>query len=463
MFAGIDSSTQSTKVLIVDEDGEILRSGRASHPDGTEVHPDHWWDALLEAIEDAGGISDCEAVSVAGQQHGLVCLDAQGRVLRPALLWNDTRSATSAADLVEEKGKDYWLEACGSVPVASLTVSKVRWVADNEPEVIQDLAAICLPHDWLTWKLSGSADIHDLVTDRSDASGTGYLDVHTGEYRYDLLAHALRVSEDEARRILLPRVAEPFESVGTVDPQFGKAALAPGCGDNAGASMGLGLQQNQVSVSLGTSGVVAAVSPDPVIDPNGEVTGFMDATGKWLPLACTLNGSQIVDYVKDLLGLSYEEIDQVVADSEPTDLVLIPFFEGERTPNLPHETARFLNVNSKNMTPEAFARAAYESVCCLMRGALEALQRGGVKAENAVLIGGGAQSEVIQQMMPSILGLPVSVPESREYVALGAAWQAARLINPDLPSWSADAKNFEPKSDEGAWEKYSKALQSQFG
>lgn len=455
--AGIDSSTQSTKVVIV-EDGVVIRSGRASHPDGTEVHPRFWWDALKVAIADAGGIEDCEAVSVAGQQHGLVCLDADGDVLRPALLWNDLRSASSAADLMSEESLEFWVNACGSAPVASLTVSKVRWVVDNEPDVAARIAAICLPHDWLTWKLSGSTDIRDLVTDRSDASGTGYVDCRTGEYRFDLLARALRRSEEDARKVVLPRIAEPFEPVGVVSSEFGVAKLGPGCGDNAAAALGLGLKAGKASVSLGTSGVVACVSDQPVIDDAGEVTGFMDATGNWLPLACTINGSRIVDYIKNVLGVSYQEFDELAANAGPSSLVLIPYFEGERTPNLPQAQAAVVGLTPATATPAAFARGAFEGLCCLLRGAMEALIRGGARIDSAVLIGGGAKSAIVQQMMANILNIPVEVPQPAEYVALGAAWQAMRLLVPDLQPWALDTNRFDPMGDDGAWERYRDAI-----
>lgn len=457
MYAGIDSSTQSTKVLVVDDDGRIVRSGRASHPDGTEVDPAFWWEALREAISQAGGIADCAAVSIAGQQHGLVMLDADGEVIRPSLLWNDTRSASSATDLIAEESVNYWVEACGSAPVASLTVSKVRWIADNEPDSLARLAAICLPHDWLTWKLSGSTSISDLVTDRSDASGTGYVDCRTGEYRYDLLAKALHWPEEQAQALVLPRIAGPFEVVGTVAPEFGSAVIAPGCGDNAGAALGLGLAPGQASVSLGTSGVVATVADRPVIDPAGEVTGFMDATGNWLPLACTLNGSRIIDYVKDLLGVTYAEIDELAAASEPSELVLVPYFEGERTPNLPYSTARMSGMTPETMTPGAFSRAAIEGMCCLMRGAFEALIRGGARIDSAMLIGGGAKSEVVQRFMANILGVELRVPEPGEYVALGAARQAALVVDPEIPAWTREMTRIQPADDAGAWGRYREA------
>src|SRR5687767_11913701 len=202
LVAGVDSSTQSCKVVIRDaETGALVRSGRASHPDGTEVHPDAWWDGLRVALAEAGGLDDVEGIAIGAQQHGMVCLDEAGQVVRPALLWNDTRSASAADDLVAELGgPQAWADAVGAVPVASITVSKLRWLADHEPDHAARTAAVCLPHDWLTWRLAGGADPTTLVTDRSDASGTGYWSAEREEYRPDLLEHAL------GRVPLVPRV-----------------------------------------------------------------------------------------------------------------------------------------------------------------------------------------------------------------------------------------------------------------
>ena len=255
--AGVDTSTQSCKVIIWDPaSGQIVREGKALHPDGTEVHPDHWWAAFEQALDAAGGLDDVHALSVGGQQHGMVCLDADGQVIRPALLWNDTRSAQAAVDLIEEcgtavqegadvlpsdgesqhpeelvtahdAGERWWVEATGSVPVASFTVTKLRWLANNEPENAARIAAICLPHDWLTWKISGSTDLTDLRTDRSDASGTGYVATDGRTYRYDILARALRIDEDAARRIILPRICEPWRLPGEgMPPQVGAKSFS---------------------------------------------------------------------------------------------------------------------------------------------------------------------------------------------------------------------------------------------
>ena len=196
LVAGVDSSTQSCKVVIRDaETGALVREGRAPHPAGTEVDPEAWWRALVDAVADAGGLADVAAISISAQQHGCVALDSSGQVIRPALLWNDTRSAAAARDLITEIGADEFASRTGSVPVASFTITKLRWLRDAEPENAARVAAVALPHDWLTWRLRGfgpdAPDLEELTTDRSDASGTGYFNPTTGEYDYQLLGSAL--------------------------------------------------------------------------------------------------------------------------------------------------------------------------------------------------------------------------------------------------------------------------------
>lgn len=431
--AGVDSSTQSCKVLVVDADtGAIVRQGRASHPDGTEVHPDAWWAAFHEAVRDAGGLADVEAISVGGQQHGMVALDADGRVIRPALLWNDTRSGQAASDLTAELGAQAWADAVGSVPLASYTITKVRWLADAEPVNAAEVAAIALPHDWLSWKLTG-AGLDALVTDRSDASGTGYFDPVANTYRRDLLGRALR---RDAGPITLPRVLGPGESGGRAVHDGHEMTLGPGCGDNAGASLGLGLQIGQTSLSLGTSGVVAAVSATPTHDGSGSISGFADAGGHYLPLACTLNGSRVLDAARAVLGVDHQQFDALALAAAPGagGLVHVPYLEGERTPNLPAATGSLLGMTLGNLTRQNYARAAVEGVLLLMAAALAQLRDLGVVVDSVALIGGGAKSEAIRRLAPGILGVPVRVPPIAEYVALGAAKQAAwALTGADAP------------------------------
>jgi xylulokinase len=318
LVAGVDSSTQSCKVVVRDaETGALARTGSASHPGGSEVDPEAWWEALQAAIADAGGLDDVDALSVGGQQHGMVALDEGGEVVRPALLWNDVRSADAADQLIHDLGDGdaalgarRWAEGPGTVPVASLTVTKLRWLADHEPDNASRVAAVALPHDWLTWRLAGARDLETLVTDRSDASGTGYYDAVAEGYRYDLLSLALRADESRARALSLPRVLGPGERAGHGDPSLGlgHVVLGPGCGDNAGAALGLNLAAGEVSVSIGTSGVVACVSATPTHDASGIIAGFADATGRYLPLACTLNGSRVLDATAAVLGVDHAEL-----------------------------------------------------------------------------------------------------------------------------------------------------------
>ena len=453
--AGIDSSTQSCKVVVVDGDtGEILASGRASHPDGSEVAPAAWWDALQQAASQVD-LSDVAAVAVAGQQHGMVCLDADGEVIRDALLWNDTRSAAAAEELVAEFGEGnraagarWWADAVGSVPVASYTVTKLRWLADDEPENAARVAAVALPHDWLTWKILGTGRLEDLVTDRSDASGTGYFDPVTNEYRRDILAAALRIDDEAAARIVLPRVAAPGERVGTGRLGGREVAVGAGMGDNAGSALGMGLTAGDVVVSIGTSGVVCGVSDTPSRDASGLVSGFADATGRYLPLACTLNGARVLDATARLLGVGHEELSALALAAEPGagGLVHVPFLEGERTPNLPDATGSLHGMTLSSLTRENLARAAVEGVVCSLVDALGCLEDAPSTASRVLLTGGAAASPAVQAVAAALFPVPVAMPAPGEYVALGAARQAAWAAagTADPPVWELVVRELPP-------------------
>ncbi|MFY9713071.1 MAG: xylulokinase [Microbacterium sp.] len=424
LVLGVDSSTQSCKALVVDTaTGTVVRSGRAAHPDGTAVDPEAWWRALNTAIEEAGGLDDIEAWSIGGQQHGMVALAADGTVIRDALLWNDTRSAGAAADLIAEFGAETLAARTGLVPVASFTITKLRWLRDNEPENAARVAAVALPHDWLTWRLRGYGPdnpvLTELVTDRSDASGTGYWNPATGEYDRELLAAAL------GHDAVLPRVLGSDEAVADADGR----RVGPGAGDNAAAALGLDTRPGDVVVSIGTSGTVFAISTERVEDPTGTVAGFADASGRFLPLVATLNAARVLDVTAALLGVSLDEFSDLALQASPGagGLTLQPYFEGERTPNLPDATATLSGLTLASTTRENLARAAVEGMLRGLGAGLDALRDLGIPLERALLIGGGAQSEAVRRIAPEVLGLPVDVPEIAEYVALGAARQAARL------------------------------------
>ena len=430
LVAGVDSSTQSCKVVIRDADtGRLVRHGKASHPDGTEVDPTHWETALRAAITAAGGIDDVAAISIGGQQHGAVCLDAEGRVVRPALLWNDTRSADAATDLVNELGAQAWVDATGSVPVASFTVTKLRWIAEHEPDNARRTTAVCLPHDWLSWRLRGSANLDELFTDRSDASGTGYFDSVDNVYRRDLIARAF------GRDVQVPRVVRPDESV-----TWGDKLLGPGAGDNAASAVGVDAG-NDVVVSLGTSGTAFVRSGVCARDTSGAVAGFADATGAFLPLVCTLNAARVLDAACTLLGVDYQRLSDLALSTTPGSdgLVMVPYLAGERTPNLPTATGGVLGLTHDNATPAHFARAAIEGVLCGLADALDALRAQGAPIDRVRLVGGAAASPAVQRIAAEVFGVQVVVPPPGEYVADGAARQAAWVLNGRMPEWPLDA------------------------
>jgi xylulokinase len=428
LVAGVDSSTQSCTVVVRDADtGALVRHGRAPHPPGTDVDPAAWEAALLAAVDRAGGLDDVAALAVGGQQHGMVCLDEAGEVVRPALLWNDTRSAQDAADLVAELGAQQWADAVGSVPVASFTVTKLRWLAQHEKENAAATAAVCLPHDWLTWRLrtglgGGAGDVADLVTDRSDASGTAYFSGITGQYRLDLLERGLGRAD-----VTLPRVLAPSEAAGTA---AGGQVLGPGAGDNAAAALGLGAEPGDVVVSIGTSGVASAVSAVPTADPTGTVAGFASATGEHLPLVCTLNAARVLDATAALLGVDHARLAELAlaAPAGADGLTLVPYLEGERTPNRPDVTGALHGLTLASTTPAHLARAAVEGLLCGLADAVDALEAFGVPVRRVILVGGGARSAAVQAIAPAVLGRPVVVPAPGDHVADGAARQAAWVL-----------------------------------
>ena len=423
LVAGVDSSTQATKVVVCDaETGKVVREGRAPHPDGTAVDPEHWWQALQTATE--GLLDDVAAIGVAAQQHGLVALDERGEVVRPALLWNDNRSAQAALDLIEDfGGPQACAEAVGSVLVASHTASKLRWMAEHEPQLADRVTDVLLPHDWLTWRLTG-----EFVTDRGDASGTGYWSPRLGEYRNDLLATAFG-----GRTPRTPRALAAAEPAGHT--KDGKLVSA-GTGDNMGAALGLAIEPGDVVVSLGTSGTVFASANTPSADPTGIIAGFADATGAFLPLVCTLNAARVLTATATMLGVEMAEFDRLARQAAPgaDGLVLLPYLDGERTPTLPDASGTLFGLRRGNMTPQNLARAAVEGMLCGLAAGIDALREQGLPVQRVLLIGGAAQSAAVQQAAPQVFGVPVTVPAAAEYVARGAARQAAwALAGTELP------------------------------
>lgn len=427
---GVDSSTQSTKAVLVDaSDGSIVASGTAPHPGGTAVDPRAWLSAFDRAT--AGLLDRAAAVAVGGQQHGMVALGADDEPVHDALLWNDTRSAAAARDLVEEiGGPQACAEAVGSVLVASFTSTKLRWLRDHEPDAAARVRRVLLPHDYVSRHVTGG----DPFTDRGDASGTGYFSTPTDRWRPDLAEMAL------GHPVELPRIVASRD---IADTTAGGLVVAAGSGDNAAAALGLDLQPGDVVVSIGTSGVASTISTTPVTDPTGSVTGFADATGHFLPLVATINAARILQLQATLLGVDHAELARLALAAAPGahGLTVLPYYDGERTPNRPDATGTWTGLTTST-TREDVARAAVEALLCSLADAVDHLTAvSGQPAARILLIGGAAQNPAVQQIAPAVLGRPVTVPAPGEYVARGAARQAAWALSGSAtpPPWPAVA------------------------
>jgi xylulokinase len=369
-------------------------------------------------------------MAIAGQQHGMVLLDRSGAVLRDAKLWNDTESAGAAAKLTREMEPDRWAQAVGSVPLAAFTIAKLAWLAANEPKVLAEVASVLLPHDYLDHRLTG-----ELTTDRGDASGTGYFDPVTGDWRADLLERFVGPGPWVPR---LPRVLGPLDPIGHTSKHGAESLgltatplVGPGTGDNMAAALGIALAPGDVAISLGTSGTVFATHAHPTADASGIVAGFADATGQYLPLVCTLNATRVTATVATWLGVSEGGLDQLAADGPTCSgrVVLVPYLDGERTPNRPGATGTLLGLDT-GTTREQIARAAFEGVACGLLDGLDALvAEAGLKPERIVLVGGGAKSTAYRKAIADLSGLPVLLPAHDEHVALGACVQAAAILS----------------------------------
>ena len=416
LILGVDSSTQSTKALLVDaDDGHVVDSRSVPHPPGTEVDARAWL-AAVDAATD-GLLARADAVAVGGQQHGMVALDETGMPVRDALLWNDTRSAGAAHDLIAEMGgPQACADAIGSVLVASFTSTKLRWLRDHEPEHAARVRQVLLPHDFVSHHLSAPGT--DAFTDRGDASGTGYFATRDGAWRPDLLELALGHAAD------LPRLVAP----GTVAAHTpGGAVVAGGTGDNMGAALGMDLRPGDVLVSIGTSGVASAVTTTAVADGTGTVTGFADARGGFLPMVTTMNAAGILDLQARWLGVDHDVLADLALESAPGagGVTVLPYYGGERTPNRPDAMGTWTGLRPAT-TRADLARAAYEALLCSLADAVDRLvEATGEQPTRLLMVGGATRSAAVRALAPAILGRPVTLPPTAEYVALGAARQAA--------------------------------------
>lgn len=447
VVAGVDSSTGATKVELRDPDtGALVGAAHVAHapvtPPRARHDPEMWWRALCTALDDAVQSArrrsgddriDVGAIAVAAQQHGMVALDRRGEPLVEVPLWCDTTSAPDAAALAGrlEGGPGAWAEACGSVPVPSFTITKLAQLRREHPDRFERLAAVLLPHDWLTWRLSGRR-----VTDRGDASGTGYWSPAGERWATELLG---LVDGDADWRALLPEVLGPDEpagvTVGEAAQRWPGAVVGPGTGDNMAAALGLGLRSGDVAISLGTSGTVFTVSERPTHDSTGAVAGFADATGRFLPLVCTLNATKVLDATARLLGVDLAGFDALALASPvgADGVTLLPYFDGERTPDRPAASGVVAGLRS-DVSREQLARAAVEGVVCGLLEGVDALGSHAPTDGRTWMVGGGAHSPAARRACATLAGREVRRSGLDEAVATGACVQAAAVLRGSDPA-----------------------------
>ncbi|MFE1441509.1 FGGY family carbohydrate kinase [Streptomyces sp. NPDC058739] len=425
IVAGLDSSPDFTRIVVCDTDtGSVLRQGYAPHPvegaDDTrpsDVDPQVW---LLSLGEAAGGglLEGVQAIGVSSQANAVVPLDTQGGTVRPAMVGGDKRAQVAAADLTDALGgREAWSQAVGSVPTAAQAVTKLRWLQRSEPDNALRTAGLMQAHDWLVWQLLGRPARR--TTDRGGASGTGYWSAATGAYRPDLVELAL------GHQVMLPEVIGPAEAAGTTPEGL---LISAGTGETMAAAFGLGVGFGDAVVSLGASGSVMAVHPEPLHDATGMITSLADATGMHLPVVTTLNAVRALRGTAELLGLpDLEALSDLAMKSTPGahGLVLLPYLEGERTPHLPHTAGTLAGLRREAMRPEHLARAAFEGMLCGLADALDVLRGRGVEVRRIFLLGPAAELPAVQAAAPALFGARVVVPQPADYAAIGAARQAA--------------------------------------
>jgi xylulokinase len=426
---GIDSSTQSTKVLAVDlETGEIIAEGRAAHSGADTQNPNDWWSALQKATRDAvSGDLDVQGLSVSGQQHGCVLLDDDGESVRPAPLWNNNDAAGDAERL---NAKADFVEEIGILLVSSITIAKLAHINRTDPGSIERATRVGLPHDFLNLKLTGT-----LTSDRGDSSGTGWWSPATGVYRRDLLE--LAIGKEKAASIGLPEIRGSEGTSGTLSDDAARALglpsgipVGPGTGDNMAAALGVGAAPGEYVISLGTSGTAFAITDQQTHDRSGAICGFADATGRFMPLVCLINCTRTVDAVIELFGLDRRAALDAAATAPlgAEGLLMEPYFGGERTPILPDATGTLHGMTLDNLKPELLVRAALEGVAAGLAYGTDHLAELGIPATSITLVGGGSTHPAWQQAIADATGLRVQVRGGREHAGRGAALQAAAIV-----------------------------------
>ncbi len=438
---GIDNGTQSTKVIFYDfTSGKIAASASAPHEliskeDGTREQKALWW---IDALESCFNRIDPEikktavSLGVSGQQHGFVPLDKNGNVLYNVKLWCDTSTAAECAEIENRfGGAEKVLEETGNRILPGYTASKILWLKNNKPELYKLMDHILLPHDYINYYLTGKYSM-----EYGDASGTALLDIRKRMWSNNLLK---ALDPDRNLKECLPDLLEADQSAGTVTKEaadkFGiprGIIVSSGGGDNMMGAIGTGaVSPGVITMSLGTSGTVYAFSEKPVVDKSGGLAAFCSSTGGWLPLLCTMNCTVATELIRNLFEFGIKEFDRIGAEapSGSEGIITLPFFNGERTPNLPNGKGCIVGMTGTNLKKENIFRSSLESAIFSMRMGLDSFKELGFDITEVRLIGGGAKSALWRQIASDILNLPVVVPENEESAALGAALQSLWVYN----------------------------------
>jgi xylulokinase len=440
LFIGIDSGTQSTKAVALDLDtGRIVAEARAPHtliaglpPGHMEQHPAEWTGALDRTIGEVAAKIDrtrVRGIGVSGQQHGFVPLAADGTVIRPAKLWCDTSTTAECALLTKKLGGAKAVIRTAGLPfLPGYTAPKILWLKRHEPAHFRKLRHVLLPHDYLNYHLTGN-----YFMEYGDASGTALMDVRKRIWS----DHVLRAI-DKNLADWLPPLSASHEAAGTLRPDLAAkygfsadVAVSAGGGDNMMGAIGTGnVAPGVVSASFGTSGTIYACAAKPVVDPQGEIAAFCSSSGGWLPLLCTMNVTLVTEQFRRLFGWDHAGLDYAVNSAPPgaDGLALLPYFDGERTPNLPGATGVLAGLTRATLTPGGLARAAMEGVTLNMNYGLRRLASLGIKPREIRVTGGGARSAAWRQLMADIFGVPVVAMVEDEGAALGGALQAAWCV-----------------------------------
>lgn len=441
LVAGIDSSTQQTKLVVVDAGtGELVRSSALPHPESTELDPRRWW----EAFDGVGGRRPpgAEAIGVAAQQHTAIFLDDRGEPVRDAILWNDLRARPAGAHLRDERGSDDWLDRVGLLPDSAHPVSKLRWLATAEPDSAARVDAVLLPHEWLTWRLLGAT--HAPTTDRSDASATGYFSANREAYDDDLVACGL------GRSVGTPQVLAPDAVSGTAP---GGLVVSAGCGDNAATHLALGTRPGDMVISVGTSSTVSMRTERPARDATGAIDTMADARDGFIPIIAMLNGARVLASTARLLGVGLDRFDELAGSADPMaeGVMFLPYLDGERNPPRPASRGGFVGLARGSMTPQNVARATMLGLGCAIANAVDALAATFGAPTRVLLVGGGSRSCGLRQVIADLTGRTIHRPEDREHAAYGAARQAAWALTGTLPAWNVRQDVCRPDPASPGW------------